>query len=99
MIRPKRKQPAKAPSVIAPPETRRLVTSDVVADRTVTDDSWIVVEIVNRLSKLYPQHENLFQNDVSFIVSLHDIGKITPAFQRKLKDVINNSTDKASSTV
>ena len=55
----------------------------------------ILGEIPNRLSKLYLQRQNLFQNDVSFIASLHDIGKITPAFQRKLKDVINNLTDKA----
>lgn len=103
MIRPKRKQPVKAPSFITSQDclakTRKLPTGDVVAGRTVTEHSLIVGEIAKRLSKLYPQHQNLFQNDVSFIASLHDIGKITPAFQSKLKDVINNSTDKASSTV
>ncbi len=103
MIRPRSKTQTKHIEIIETEDclakTRKLSSGEVVQGRSVREHCLIVGEIARRISKLYPNRNKLFGCDIGFIASLHDLGKVTPEFQNKLKAVIDGSTKKTFSSV
>ncbi len=103
MLGPKRKNKPSQETEISINEclakTRVLPSGTVVAGRNVTEHSLIVGAIAERLSTLYPNNRRLFKYDVGLVASLHDIGKLTPEFQRKIKNAINNTNFRATTSI
>ncbi len=101
MLRPTKRIQAEVLPAIAVKDclakTRRLPSGKIASGRIVKDHCFIVGEIARRIVRHYPQAEKLFNGDVGLIASMHDIGKITPAFQKKLRKVIED--EKEVSTV
>ena len=70
-------------------KTRKL-SDQILPGRSVFEHCSIVGELAKGIFKLFPigSLENISEDDVGFIASLHDIGKISPDFQNKLSKVI-----------
>lgn len=62
--------------------------------RTVLDHCSIVGHVAARIVASYPKalQTSLFPKNAALLASLHDIGKVTPAFQNKLADSIKDTT-------
>lgn len=102
MLRPKIKKMTTKEQVVIHFEdclakTRRC-QDKILPGRTVVEHCCIVGTLAKALLEFYPHilPTQLSGDDFAFLASLHDLGKITPEFQKKLRKIISGGSSEAS---